>query len=105
MSMDPSHKGRSVTIQLCRGMLGWLAPPSHGRLPCHPSDTNEWGSWRREGDKEHWLGLAGTGKPQTGEQHAFMSSQYNRQNINNKTTTHLSVQLCLSAFVLYQALC
>lgn len=26
MSVDPSHKGRSVTIQLCRGILGWLAP-------------------------------------------------------------------------------
>lgn len=84
MSADESHKGKSVTIHLCQGIRGWLAPPpmadGHAAPQTQTSVCPEAG-----GPPDSWLSSAGTGNPQTRKQHALMSSQYNPQNTSDKT--------------------
>lgn len=56
MSVDQSHKDKSVTIQLCREVQGWLAPPTmvadHAAPPRRATQRGSWSAgWAQLGQE------------------------------------------------------
>lgn len=64
MSVEESHKGKSVTIQLRQGILGCLAPPATAwRMAMPPLRHKQVGVLDQGEPRELWLNSAGTGTP------------------------------------------
>lgn len=105
LSVDRSHKGKSVTIQLCREIPGWLVPPPMVDDHATPQrQASKRGPWSRGATRSAGWAQQGQENPKTGKQRALTCSQYNTVSSSNKAAAHL---LCnsTSAFILCQTLC